>query len=43
MIVAHLGHWYASLLYLGPLAAIVAFLIAQNRLERRRRDQRKDR
>jgi hypothetical protein len=36
MIVAHLGHWYVSLLYLGPVAALVAFLTIQNLRDRRR-------
>lgn len=41
MLLAHLGHWYVSLLYLGPVAVIVAFLTIQNRRDKRR--ERKDR
>jgi hypothetical protein len=41
MLLAHLGHWYVSLLYLGPLAVIVVFLTIQSRRDKRR--GRKDR
>jgi hypothetical protein len=39
MIVAHLGHWYSSLLYLGPVAVIIAFLTIQSRRDKRRDDE----
>jgi hypothetical protein len=41
VVIAHLGHWYVSLLYLGPVAAIIVFLTVQSRRDRRR--DRKDR
>ncbi len=40
MIDAHLGHWYESVLYLGPFAALGVFLMIQHRRDRRR--QRKE-
>jgi hypothetical protein len=33
---AHLGHWYHSLLYLAPVLIVVAVLWVQERRERRR-------
>jgi hypothetical protein len=35
---AHLGHWYHSLLYLGPVLIVVAVVWIQERRERRRDD-----
>jgi hypothetical protein len=40
MIVAHLGHWYVSLLYLGPVAVLIGFLTMTNLRDRRRRKDR---
>ncbi|MEP6954495.1 MAG: hypothetical protein ABI950_10595, partial [Solirubrobacteraceae bacterium] len=34
--VAHIGHWYHSLLYLGPVAVVVVVLWVSERRERRR-------
>ena len=36
MVVAHVGHWYAELLYVLPVVLVVAWLAASARLERRR-------
>lgn len=36
MILAHLGHWYVSLMYFGPVAALVGYLWIQGRRDRRR-------
>lgn len=36
MVLAHLGHWYVSLLYFGPVAAIVIYLGLQSWRDRRR-------
>lgn len=33
---AHFGHWYVSLLYLGPVAVLVLALVLQSWRERRR-------
>jgi hypothetical protein len=33
---AHLGHWYVSLVYFGPVAVIVAVLSFQSWRDRRR-------
>jgi cytochrome c-type biogenesis protein CcmH/NrfF len=33
---AHLGHWYHSLLYLAPVLIVVVVLWVQERRERRR-------
>jgi cytochrome c-type biogenesis protein CcmH/NrfF len=38
---AHLGHWYHSLLYLAPVLIVVVVLWVQERRERRR-DARED-
>jgi len=38
LISAHLGHWYASLLYVAPVALIVVVLAVQSRRDRRRGD-----
>jgi len=35
---AHLGHWYHSLLYLAPVVIVVIFLWFQERRDRRRGD-----
>jgi cyanate permease len=35
---AHLGHWYHSLLYLAPVLIVVFVLWVQERRERRRGD-----
>lgn len=35
--VAHVGHWLASLLYVAPVAIIVAALLWQSWRDRRRR------
>jgi hypothetical protein len=40
MVLAHLGHWYVSLLYLGPVAALVVLLTIQNLRDRRRNKDR---
>jgi len=37
MVLAHLGHWYVSLMYFGPVAALVCYLVIQNRRDRRRK------
>jgi hypothetical protein len=34
--IAHLGHWYHSLLYLAPVLIVVVVLWFQERRERRR-------
>lgn len=36
MILAHVGHWYHSLLYLAPVAIVVVVLWVSERRERRR-------
>jgi hypothetical protein len=36
--IAHLGHWYHSLLYLVPVVIVVIVLWFQERRERRRGD-----
>jgi hypothetical protein len=36
---AHLGHWYHSLLYLAPVLIVVVVLWVQERRERRRGDE----
>ena len=36
---AHIGHWYAELLYLGPVLVVVAWLGVSN-LREKRRDRR---
>jgi hypothetical protein len=36
VILAHLGHWYVSLMYFGPVAVLVGYLWIQNRRDRRR-------
>ena len=36
--IAHLGHWYHSLLYLAPVAIVVVVLWVQERRDRRRGD-----
>jgi len=36
MTVACLGHWYMSLLYLAPVAIVVAALAVVSRIEKRR-------
>jgi hypothetical protein len=38
MLIAHFGHWYVSVLYVGPVAAIVVFLGIQSLRDRRRGD-----
>jgi hypothetical protein len=35
---AHVGHWYHSLLYLAPVVIVVVFLWLQERRDRRRGD-----
>ena len=35
---AHLGHWYHSLLYLAPVAIVVVWLWVVERREKRRGD-----
>jgi hypothetical protein len=35
MILAHLGHWYVSLMYFGPVAVLVGYLAIQNWRDRR--------
>ena len=34
LVSAHLGHWYASLLYVAPVAVIVIVLGVQSRRDR---------
>ena len=34
LVSAHLGHWYASLLYVAPVAVIVVVLAVQSRRDR---------
>lgn len=34
VVLAHFGHWYASLLYVAPVALIVAVLAVQTRRDR---------
>jgi hypothetical protein len=36
VILAHLGHWYVSLLYVGPVVLLVGFLRFQSWRDRRR-------
>jgi cytochrome c-type biogenesis protein CcmH/NrfF len=36
MTIACLGHWYLSLLYLAPVAIVVAALAVVSRIEKRR-------
>jgi cytochrome c-type biogenesis protein CcmH/NrfF len=36
VILAHIGHWYHSLLYLAPVAIVVVVLWISERRERRR-------
>ena len=36
---AHAGHWATSLMYLLPVAGLVAFLVVQTVRDRRRSDQ----
>jgi hypothetical protein len=36
MPLAHLGHWYESLLYFGPVVGLVGYLALQSRRDRRR-------
>ena len=38
VVIAHAGHWLASLLYLAPVVIIVAALAWQSYRERRRRE-----
>lgn len=37
--IAHAGHWIASLLYVAPVALIVAALLWQNWREKRRKGE----
>jgi hypothetical protein len=37
MLIAHLGHWYVSLMYFGPVAALVGYLAVQNWRDRKGR------
>ena len=39
MVLAHLGHWYVSLLYFGPVAGLVLFLVVQNWRDKRRKEE----
>lgn len=39
MILAHIGHWYHSLLYLAPVAIVVLVLWVSERRERRRDEE----
>jgi hypothetical protein len=39
---AHLGHWYHSLLYLAPVLIVVIVLWVHERRERRRKDPEDD-
>ena len=39
---AHVGHWYVSLLYVGPVFVVVAVLIVQSWRDRRRPDGEED-
>jgi hypothetical protein len=41
MPLAHLGHWYVSLLYVAPVVAVGGMLAVQTRRDRRR--EREDR
>ena len=41
MVLAHLGHWYVSLLYFGPVAGLIAFLVFQNWRDKRRGGEKK--
>jgi hypothetical protein len=36
LVLAHFGHWYVSLLYVGPVAVIVGVLSFQSWRDRRR-------
>jgi hypothetical protein len=36
LVLAHFGHWYVSLLYLGPVFVVVAVLGVQSWRDRRR-------
>jgi hypothetical protein len=35
-VLAHLGHWYVSLMYFGPVALLIGYLAVQNWRDRRR-------
>ena len=37
MVLAHIGHWYAEIAYVGPVALTACFLSIQSRREKRRR------
>jgi len=37
MVLAHLGHWYVSLMYFGPVALLAGYLGVQNYRDRRKR------
>ena len=36
--IAHFGHWYVTLLYLGPVIVLVAALSIQSWRDKRRKD-----
>jgi hypothetical protein len=38
LVLAHFGHWYVSLLYLGPVFVVVAVLTFQSWRDRRNPD-----
>jgi hypothetical protein len=39
LVLAHFGHWYASMLYVAPVVIVVGFLWVQTRRERRHGDE----
>jgi hypothetical protein len=41
-VLAHFGHWYVSMLYLGPVLAVVLLLAVQTRRERGRDEDEDD-
>ena len=36
MLLAHVGHWYAELLYVAPVVVVVGWLAISGRREKRR-------
>jgi len=42
-VLAHLGHWYVSLMYFGPVAVLIGYLGYTNWRDRRRSREEGDR
>lgn len=36
MVLAHIGHWYAEILYVAPVVVVAGWLAVSSRLEKRR-------